>query len=142
MPRAKSPSHLPLTIGRLARLAGVGVETVRYYERRGLIERPRERRGAFRVYPPGAVGRLRAVKRAQGLGFSLEEIHSLLELRLEDRARCGDVLRRAERKVAEIEGKIRGLQRVRRELRALAAACRGDAPASACPILAAFDGAD
>lgn len=139
MPRAKSPSHLPLTIGRLARLAGVGVETVRYYERRGLIERPRERRGAFRVYPPDAVGRLRAVKRAQGLGFSLEEIRGLLELRLEDRARCGDVLRRAERKVAEIEGKIRGLQRVRRELRALAAACRGDAPASLCPILAALE---
>lgn len=142
MPRTQTPSKRPLTIGRLARLAGVGVETVRYYERRGLIERPRAREGAFRVYPPDAVGRLRAVKRAQGLGFSLEEIRGLLELRLEDRARCGDVLRRAERKVAEIEGKILGLQRVRRELRALAAACRGDAPASACPILAAFDRAD
>ncbi|MEK6710162.1 MAG: heavy metal-responsive transcriptional regulator [Nitrospinota bacterium] len=142
MQRTQASSQRPLTIGELARRAGVGVETVRYYERRRLIERPREREGAFRVYPPDAAGRLRAIKRAQGLGFSLEEIRDLLNLRLEDRARCGDVLRRAERKVAEIEGKIRGLQRVRRELQALAEACRGDAPASACPILAALDGAD
>jgi MerR family mercuric resistance operon transcriptional regulator len=142
MPLAQTSSRRPLTIGQLARLAGVGVETVRYYERRGLIARPREREGAFRVYPPEAAGRLHAIKRAQALGFSLEEIRDLLELRLEDRARCGDVLRRAERKVAEIEGKIRGLQRVRRELRALAAACRKDAPASLCPVLAAFEAPD
>ncbi|MBI3127680.1 MAG: heavy metal-responsive transcriptional regulator [Candidatus Tectomicrobia bacterium] len=141
MPRAQTSSKRPLTIGALARCAGVHVETVRYYERRGLIERPGERRGAFRVYPPEAVGRLSAIKRAQALGFSLEEIRGLLELRLRDRARCGDVLGRAERKVAEIDEKIRALQRVRRELRALADACRKDAPASLCPVLAAFEGA-
>lgn len=142
MPRGEPSPQRPLTIGGLARRAGVGVETVRYYERRGLIERPRERRGAFRVYPPEAVGRLRAIKRAQRLGFSLEEIRGLLEFRLRDRARCGDVLRRAEGKLAEIEEKIRALQRMRRELRALAAACRGDAPASLCPVLAAFEKPD
>jgi MerR family mercuric resistance operon transcriptional regulator len=74
--------------------------------------------------------------------FSLEEIRGLLELRLRDRARCGDVLRRAERKLAEIEGKIRTLRRVRRDLRVLADTCRGDAPASLCPILAAFEEPD
>lgn len=142
MPHAKAPSTRPLTIGELARRAGVHVETVRYYERRGLIERPAAREGAFRVYPAGTVGRLRAIKRAQALGFSLEEIRGLLELRLEDRARCGDVRRQAERKVAEIEEKIRDLQRVRGELRALADACLADAPASCCPILAAFDEPD
>lgn len=129
----------PLTIGALARAAGVGVETVRYYERRGLLERPEGRHGAFRVYPEEAVRRIRSIKRAQSLGFSLEEIRELLGLRFSDQARCRDVQRRAERKIEEIDERIRTLRAVRAELESLAAACRAEAPLDECPIMAALD---
>ena len=128
-----------LRTAEVARQAGVNVETVRYYERRGLIERPAARRGAFRVYPAGVARRIRTIKRAQRLGFSLEEIRELLELRLEDGARCRDVQLQAEHKVAEIEEKIRSLRTVKRELEALASACRGEAPLAECPILEALE---
>lgn len=86
-----------MTIGKLAKQSGVGVETIRYYERRGLIERPQERRGAFRVYTPETVSRIRSIKRAQSLGFSLKEIKELMALRLEEGAMCGDVLLQTEK---------------------------------------------
>ena len=129
-----------MTIGKLAAEAGVHVETVRYYERRGLIERPRARRGAARVYPEETVRRIRSIKRAQSLGFSLKEIKELLGLRLDDRARCGDVLIQAERKLAEVEEKLRALRAVKGRLRKLSTACRAEAPASECPILEALEG--
>jgi MerR family mercuric resistance operon transcriptional regulator len=124
-----------LTIGKVARGAGVNVETVRYYERRGLIDRPSERRGAYRVYPPETVHRIRSIKRAQGLGFSLEEIKDLLAMSANANARCGDVRSQAERKVDEIEEKIRSLRAVRRSLSQLAEACQANKPITECPIL-------
>ncbi len=129
-----------MTIGKLAKASEVNVETIRYYERRGLIERPREHRGAFRVYPPEAVYRVRSIKRAQSLGFSLKEIMELMALRLGGRARCGDVLSQAEKKIAEIDEKLRSLRAVRRQLGKLASACREAAPMSECPILEALEG--
>ena len=130
----------PMTIGKLAKESGVNVETVRYYERRGLIEQPRERRGAFRVYPPEAATLIRSIKRAQALGFSLKEIKELMALRLDEQTMCGDILAQAERKIAEIDEKLHSLRAVKCQLTRLASACREEAPISECPILEALDG--
>jgi MerR family mercuric resistance operon transcriptional regulator len=127
-----------LTIGKVAREAGVNVETVRYYERRGLVERPSSRQGAYRVYPPETVGRIRSIKRAQRLGFSLDEIKELLAMRVNAEARCGDVLAQAERKMVEIDEKIESLQAVKLSLGRLTEACRMERPVTECPILEAF----
>ncbi|MDA0999033.1 MAG: MerR family transcriptional regulator [bacterium] len=132
----------PLTIGKLAKEADVSVETVRYYERRGLIARPHERSGAYRVYPPDAVTRIRGIKRAQSLGFTLEEIKELLGLQIDKKARCQDVLEQAERKISEIDGKLRTLRAVKRELEKLASACHAELPVYECPIMHALSGSD
>jgi len=124
-----------LTIGQLAKQAQVNVETVRYYERRGLIPEPHRRESGYREYSQEAVARLQFIKRAKGLGFSLKEIFDLLSLRVGPDATCGDVKRRAERKLADIEEKLQALQRMKKALTKLAAACRGRGPTSECPIL-------
>ena len=129
-----------LTIGRVARQAGVGVETVRFYERRGLIDEPPRRQSGYRQFPEETVRRIRFIKRAQELGFSLKEIKELLALRLDSRAKCEDVLKRAESKIAEIEDKIRSLQAMKDALAGLLEACNGRGPASKCPILESLDG--
>ena len=124
-----------LTIGQLAKLAQVNVETVRYYERRGLIPEPPRRESGYRQYSQEAVARLLFIKRAKELGFSLKEISDLLSLRVGPDATCGDVKRRAKRKLADIEEKLQALQRMKQALTKLAAACRGRGPTSECPIL-------
>ena len=129
----------PMTIGKLAREVDVNVETVRYYERRGLIVQPRERRGAFRVYPAETAARIRSIKRAQSLGFSLKEIKELFDLRLDEKARCGDVMAQAERKMEEIGSKIQILRRVEQELRKLITACEEESSICDCPIIEALD---
>src|SRR5688572_27027868 len=95
-----------LTIGQLAKRAGVNLETIRYYERRGLLSEPPRRASGYRQYRPDVVARIRFIKRAQELGFSLNEIHELLSLRVEAATVCSDVKQRAEAKVAEIEQKM------------------------------------
>ena len=129
----------PLRIGEVARSAGVGVETVRFYERQGLIEEPPRRESGYRQYHDAVIARLRFIRRAKDLGFSLKEIKELLSLRVEPRTSCRDVKRRAEAKIAEIEAKIEDLARIRHSLRRLAAACRGRGPTSECPILDALE---
>lgn len=124
-----------LTIGQLAKQAQVNVETVRYYERRGLIPEPHRRESGYREYSQEAVARLQFIKRAKELGFSLKEIFDLLSLRVGPDATCGDVKRRAERKLADIEEKLQALQRMKKALTKVAAACRGRGPTSECPIL-------
>ena len=128
-----------LTIGRLAREGQVNVETIRYYERRGLLPRPPRRPSGYRMFPPSAVQVLRFVKTAQGLGFSLEEIKELLALRIQPGRSCADVRGRAERKIGEIDQKIRTLQSMRKALVRLAAACSGRGPVSDCPILESLE---
>lgn len=128
-----------LTIGRVATGAAVNVETVRYYERRGLLPKPARTLSDYRVYSPDTVARVRFVKHAQQLGFSLKEIKELLSLRAAPRARCADVKRRAETKVLEIEAKVRALRGMRRALVRLVSECDGKLPASACPILESLD---
>ena len=129
-----------LTIGRVARQASVGVETVRFYERQGLIDSPPRRSSGYRIYPTEAIARIRFIRRAKELGFSLREIGELMELRLDPSSRCGDVKRRAEQKVPDIEEKIRTLQRMKKSLHHLISACDEQRPTSECPILEALAG--
>lgn len=127
------------TIGTLARDAGVHVETVRYYEQRGLLKQPR-RAGGWRRYDDEALSVLRFVKRAQELGFSLDEVRDLLSLRASKSPRtCSRVRTSAEAKLADVEAKIRDLESIRRTLRELTTTCPDEGPAEACPILGALD---
>jgi MerR family mercuric resistance operon transcriptional regulator len=130
----------PLTIGQVARSAGVGVETVRFYERQGLLQEPARKESGYRQYPEDVVARLRFIKRAKELGFSLKEIKELLALRVDPATTCAEVKRRAEAKIADVEEKIQALQRIKKALVRLTAVCRGRGPTSECPILDALDG--
>ena len=129
----------PLTIGQIARQAGVGVETVRFYERQGLLAGPARTASGYRQYTEDVVDRLRFIRRAKELGFTLKEIAELLALRLDPETSCGEVRGRAKAKIDDIEAKIRDLQRMRQALDKLVASCRGRGPISACPILDALD---
>ncbi len=127
------------TIGEVAKAAGVGVETVRFYERKGLIPDPPRRPSGYRAYPKAVVDRIVFIRHAKELGFSLKEIGDLLSLRVARNANCARVKRRTEDKIRDIESKIRRLQRWRRTLRKLAEACDERRPTSECPILGAIE---
>jgi MerR family transcriptional regulator, mercuric resistance operon regulatory protein len=125
-----------LTIGRLARLAGVNVETIRYYQRRGLLVEPVRAEGAYRDYPAEAVGRLRFIKRAQALGFTLEEVAGLLDLSRVNA--CGETRELAARKVTIINRKLADLEAMRAALTGLMAQCdatTAEGTELACPII-------
>lgn len=129
----------PLTIGQLAKRAGVGVETVRFYERQGLLAEPTRKESGYRQYTEDVVARLRFIRRAQDLGFSLKEIADLLALRVDPATTCAEVRQRAAAKVADIDSKIETLQRMKAALLKVTAQCRGHGPTSECPILDALD---
>lgn len=129
-----------LTIGEIARQAAVGIETVRFYERRGLIEQPPKPNGAgFRIYPPETVKRLRFIQQAQDIGFSLREIHELLALKTDAEVDCSEVKDRAVAKLKEVHDKIDKLRRIGEALESLIAVCPGCGPVTACSILEALD---
>ncbi len=129
-----------MRIGQVARASGVGVETVRFYEQKGLLPRPpRPADGGFRDYPVETVERIGFIRQAQQLGFSLSEIDALMALGIEDGPHCVDVRRRAERKRAEVEERIANLARIRDALDELIAACPGRGPARDCSIIAAIN---
>ena len=130
---------MALTIGQVAKAAHVNVETLRYYERRGLVPKPPRSLSSYRRYPEDTAPRVLFVKHAQALGFSLQEIRELLSLRTTPKARCADVKRRAEAKINEIDAKARALRAMSNALRRLVSQCEGELPASACPILESFD---
>lgn len=130
-----------LTIGQVAREADVGVETIRFYEREGLIAEPPRRMSGYRQFPLDTVDLVRFIKRAKALGFSLKEIRDLLTLRVAHGATCREVKARAMAKITDIEKKIRDLQRMNRALKKLADACTGTGPVDSCPILTAMAGA-
>ncbi len=119
-----------LTIGRLAREAGVNVETVRYYQRRGLLPEPPRPAGGIRRYPHATVARIRFIKRAQRLGFTLTEIGELLSL---GDGHCDEVQALARRKCAAIEARIRDLETMAVALRALLSQCEGGMPSPVVP---------
>ena len=124
-----------LRTGELARRANVNVETLRFYERQGLLPKPPQRASGYREYPPEAVGLVQFIKRAQTLGFSLREIKELLALREVPRATCGDVRVLAQRKIEEIDAKISDLHAMRAALTKLLKGCTGTAPIAQCPII-------
>ena len=128
-----------LSIGQVARRAGVGVETVRFYEREGLLEEPPRRASGYRQYSEQVVKRIHFIKRAQKLGFSLKEITELLLLRVDGQTSCEEVKQRTEAKIAEVERKLIELQRMRQALLQVSTLCTGQGPASACPMLDALD---
>lgn len=128
-----------MTIGKLATKAGVGVETIRFYERRGLIPEPPRRNSGYREYTEEMVSRINFIRRAKELGFTLKEIEDLLTLRVDPLTTCGDVKRRAEAKIRDIEEKTQMLERMKGALERLAAQCRGQGPLSECPILDALE---
>ncbi len=128
-----------LTTGRLAREAGVNVETVRYYERRGLLPKVPRKSSGYRLWPPDTVKRIRFIKHAQDLGFSLREIYDLLSLRTDNTRSCSVVKKIADEKIADIDEKIKALRRIRKALLKLSETCPGSGPVSDCPILEALD---
>ena len=128
-----------LTIGKVAQSAGLAIDTVRYYEREGLLEKPARTVAGYRHYRPEVVARLRFIRQAKELGFSLREIKELLSLRVEAGRSCADVRAHAERKIADVEQRVATLMRMKRALAKLASSCSGRGPTSECPILEALE---
>jgi Hg(II)-responsive transcriptional regulator len=126
---------MALSIGQVATAADVNIQTIRYYERRGLFPAPRRTAAGYRQYSGDAVARLRFIKHAQELGFSLNEIQDLLGLRVRHGAACDAVERRTRLKIEVVQQRIRDLQRMKRTLERLAAACAARRPTDDCPIL-------
>ena len=125
-----------LTIGRLARAAGVGIDTVRFYERAGLMPAPARTASGYRSYAPSDAGRLTFIRRAKALGFSLDEIGELLRLSQGKGGRAS-VKSLAERRLRDLEGRIRELTVMRDTLARYARACSGHGPVEGCPIVEA-----
>ena len=128
-----------LTTNELARQGGVNLESIRFYERERLLPKPPRTASGYRMFAPDDVRRVRFIKRAQELGFSLREIKELLALRFEPDTSCANVRERAENKLSDIDQKISDLKRMRKALARLAAACPGRGNTSNCPILESLD---
>jgi len=125
-----------ITIGALADLAGVNVETIRFYQRKGLMPEPEKPYGSIRRYGDAELARVRFIKAAQRLGFSLDEVADLL--RLEDGTRCGDARQLAEHKLADVRQKLSDLQRIESVLTALVARCSAVRGRVNCPLIASL----
>lgn len=124
---------MSLTTGQVADEAGVKNDTVRYYEQRGLIDEPPRTESGYRQFPRETVRRIRFIKRAQELGFTLSEIEELLEL-IDGTGDAGDLLSVTEEKINDIDQKIQDLTNLRSTLRDLAEACPGEGPLRGCSI--------
>lgn len=127
-----------LTIGKVAQESNVGVETIRYYERSGLIVQPRKLGDGFREYPRDIVHRIRFIKRAQELGFSLKEIDELLSLRGKGKGTCSTVKGKTAAKIQQIDEKIADLKRIQKALFKVRDCCEKQLPDVKCPVLEDF----
>ena len=127
------------TVGQLAKKASINIETVRYYERIGMMPKPTRKESGYRLYSEEDIARLKFILHAKELGFSLKEIRELLELRVDPQTTCDEVRDQAEAKIADIEKKISELIRIKKALGKLAAACREKGPTGECPILEALE---
>jgi len=129
-----------MRIGQVAKRTGVGIETIRFYEREGLINKPGRLESGYRQFSEEAVKRIYFIRRAKELGFSLKEIRELLALRVSSKATCGQVKLKTDAKIKEIEIKIKDLQRVGKSLLELSEACsNNNASVADCPILDCFE---
>jgi DNA-binding transcriptional MerR regulator len=129
-----------MKIGELAHRAKVGIDTVRYYERQGLLPAPLRQASGYRCYEPGDVGRLRFVRRAKALGFTLAEIRELLALSGRRDDDMGALRAAAAEKLADVEARLDEMTRIRDGLRSLVASCPGHGALEQCPILDALAG--
>jgi MerR family copper efflux transcriptional regulator len=129
------------TIGRLADAAGVGIDTVRFYERRGLLPTPKRTASGYRLYDAESINRIRFVRRAKDLGFTLDEIQNLLKLQ-DNAGPKSEVKAITKLKLEQIEAKITGLTRMRSVLESLSAECSGKGSVSGCPIIEAMTSTD
>ena len=128
--------------GQVARDAGVNVETLRYYERRGILQAPERRASGYREYTEEAVGVIRFVKRAQELGFSLDEVETLLTLATGGPESCDSARALATRKLGDLDAKMRSIRAMQDSLRRLVATCEMPRGARDCPLLDALGGRD
>lgn len=128
-----------LTIGRLAKEAGVNIDTVRYYERRGLLSPDGYRESGYRLCDPEAARKLRFIKNAQELGFTLDEIAGLLRLRVSKGVRCENVKKKARAKLESVEEKIARLEAIRKVLKDLIRVCHSERTTEHCPILRSME---
>ncbi|MEX0769905.1 MAG: MerR family transcriptional regulator [Balneolaceae bacterium] len=127
-------------IGKTARLAGVNKETIRYYERRNLIQEPDRMDSGYRLFSQRHVDQIRFIKRAQELGFTLSEIEDLLNLKMDEGTTCSEIKREAEQKYQDVMSKIEDLQRIKATLTGLIDSCSGSGSIGDCSILEALDG--
>lgn len=135
-----SSEAITYKIGEVARRAKVNKETVRYYEKRGLIPRPDRRRSGYRIFTQRHIKQIKFIKRAQELGFTLSEIKGLLELRMSENTTCSDIKREAQQKYQDVVEKIEDLQRIKNTLTGLIDSCAGEGPKGECPVLEALEG--
>ncbi|MFO0938405.1 MAG: heavy metal-responsive transcriptional regulator [Gemmataceae bacterium] len=124
-----------MKIGEIAKRSGVGIETIRYYEREGLLLEPVRKPSGYRLYEESTVERLDYIKRAKELGFTLHEIRELLELSYTTHATCVHIRERAEAKITDIEDKILKLQQMKRSLGQIVLRCRCGNSAKECPLV-------
>ena len=124
-----------LSIGELAKQANVNIETIRYYERRGLLPKPPRNKSGHRQYTPEALKRTDFIKRCQALGFSLKEITDILELRVTPKSTCVDMKLRVGEKLTDVDRKIQELVQIRDALNRLLKKCTVQGPIGSCPIL-------
>ncbi|MEX0680479.1 MAG: MerR family transcriptional regulator [Balneolales bacterium] len=127
-------------IGKAAGLAGVNKETIRYYERRALLPPAERRESGYRYFSQRHVDRIRFIKRAQELGFTLSEINELLNLRMDEHTNCSDIKREAELKYRDVISKMEDLKHIEKTLTNLIDSCIGNGPIGDCPILEALEG--
>ena len=128
-----------ISIGELAKRGRVNLETVRYYERQGLLPKPPRLQSGYRAFPGESVQKIRFIKQAQELGFSLGEIKELLALQVDPQSTGADVRKRAEAKIADIKAKMKTLNSMKKTLEQLISTCNGDGSISECPILESFN---
>ena len=128
-----------LKIGEVAERGGVNLQTIRYYEREQLLPKPPRLSSGYRFYPSDTVRRVRFIKRAQEIGFTLAEIRDLLAIRLDPSRESAEVRALAEAKISGIEDKMRTLQRMKEALRRITERCSGCGPTNECPILESID---
>lgn len=128
-----------MQIGEVAASAGVNIQTLRYYERRGLLPKPRRRGSGYRVYEPETVQLVRFIKRAQELGFTLAEVSDLIRLRKTDQRGANQVRALATAKLEDIERKVNQLGAMRQALQVLVEECACEGKAPACPIIEALN---
>ena len=131
----KEPMTKTLTIGQLAKAAKVNIQTIRYYERQGILKPSTRLDSGYRVYNEESLKRLHFIRHAKDLGFSLDEIQSLLNLRVRSVGRCDQVRSKAEAKLKDVQEKITHLKKLERTLKTLIADCKNRVVSECCPIL-------